>query len=77
MSGNEERWKNITPVAKELLMRETLRDCQAFLVKWDPTAGHRSEAMEDAFVAITELERETRQDLDAFLNPDRQQSFPF
>ncbi len=41
-------------------LKTRLHECVMFLMKWKVTRGHRTETVEDAFVAITELERNIR-----------------
>ncbi len=41
--------------------KDTIEECIIFLKKWDVMKGRRTETVEDALIAITELEKNTRQ----------------
>ncbi len=43
-----------------LFLNVVLHDCHVFLQKWNVLIPNRVETMEDAFVAITELEQNMR-----------------
>ncbi len=77
MDRKRSKARTITPKAREGYYRETLADCVAFLQKWEVTEGYRSETLENAFIAITELERVTRAEFDAFVNRGSQDKLPF
>ncbi len=52
-------------------------ECTAFLSRWYVYIGHRTEAAEDAFVAITELQREVVQRIDELLASLNRVTIPF
>lgn len=52
-------------------------ECVAFLSYWKVYVGQRSEAAEDAFVAISELENAARRRLDYLNVIDEQEELPF
>lgn len=44
-----------------LFLSQILHDCHVFLQKWNVLVGSREETVENAFVAVTELERTVRE----------------
>ncbi len=50
-----------------LFLQQMMHDCHTFLQKWKVMLGNRTETIEDAFVAITELEKEVREARDALV----------
>jgi hypothetical protein len=55
----------------------TIDECVQFLKFWKVNIAHRVESAEDAFVAITELERECRVRLNYLTDDDDDDIIPF
>lgn len=75
------KWKRkktiITPEQRVLLLQATLQDCSTFLRSHKDWLPNRTETMEDALKAVTELERATRVELDNLVNQGVLGNLPF
>ncbi len=78
MITNKERLKVMLSKAEQIkLLEATLQDCAAFLSTWRVDIPLRAETMQDALLAITEVERMAREELDILLYGAASGKHPF
>jgi len=69
--------KRMQKEAEIELLRATIDDCVSFLTFWKVYEPNRSEHAGDAFIAITELERECRERWVWLIENDEDLTIPF
>lgn len=68
MSKRRRKVKKQSPEQRERFLRMVIADCTAYLSKYQVYLPQRTETMQDSLKAITELERESRAELDDIVN---------